>query len=139
MFIVVVTVKDIVTLNNVIKTDGIIIKHIEHIDLEPTKLDAPPKVAPKEIPYKVHNWRTNKKPIKRFRHPSGKTAREFIVDFMKENGGHADVPEMKRTLKVQGFSPLTATGAIEELKFNRTIQKSKGPGYDLIKGKEDVI
>jgi hypothetical protein len=73
----------------------------------------------------------------RFAHPSGKPAHWFLTQYLVKNGGQAGLAELKRALKIEGFSTGTAMGAMTKMVARGEAVSKKPHGYVLTdKGKE---
>jgi len=136
-FTVTINVLNSSVLQEVLKFPG-----VELVDLN--KFPPRPPVIEDEMPTMAERMRKAKKEEKRakpkgnvtpyhdrFQHPSGKPAHWFLTEYLAKNGGQAGLAELKRHLKVQGFSSGTAMGAMTKMVARGEAISKKPHGYVL--------
>jgi|HubBroStandDraft_2_1064218.scaffolds.fasta_scaffold00040_2 hypothetical protein len=143
------------TLNSSVLQELLKIPGVELVDVQKIATNRPP-VIEAEMPSMAKRMKeaksAEKKPkakpkpkgnripfADRFYHPSGKPAHHFLAQFLSDNGGPMGLAELKRMLKVEGFEPGTAMGAITKMVARGEAIKVHPRGYALTdKGKERV-
>ena len=131
-FTVTINVLNSSVLQEVLKFPG-----VELVDLNkfPTR---PPMMDPEPQGKQVVRVKTKVKPKgnvtpyhDRFQHPSGKPAHFFLKQYLVAHGGQAGLAELKRSLKVEGFSTGTAMGAMTKMVARGEAINKKPHGYIL--------
>ena len=128
-FQVIVNVLNATVLQEILKVPG-----VDLVDLTPITRPPAVEINPKEAP--VKKAKVKSKHASPFKHPSGKTSSDLIMDFMSQNGGTGIFAELKRHLKTQGFSPDSVSGAVTKLIDQKKIKRIQPRGYALVSVEE---
>jgi hypothetical protein len=135
------------TLNTAVLQELLKIPGVELIDVQKIATNRPPVIEAEMLSMakrmkeaKAAEKKSEPKPkpkgnvtpfYHRFQHPSGKPAHWFLTEYLLKNGGQAGLAELKRHLKVQGFSTGTAMGAMTKMVARGEAINKKPHGYVL--------
>jgi hypothetical protein len=136
MFKVTILVDDGLSLGSILMTKHVELLHIDEVSKVEMRMEKS-SIAQHEVMKLIGNVKPNTRSIaqqNKFYHPSGRTVKEFVMEYMglEPNKSHA-WKDLRTHVETQGFSKSSINNGIARLLKDKKIRRDRVGKYKLIK------